>query len=99
MVFSSFPQPELFLNTFSYNNSSLFIYRVWKSKAPIFEVCAKMIVHLSLNDKNGKTLSLPIYGATVTASHDKASKNVLAYALLVFPISPRLASAITKCLG
>ena len=46
------------------------------------------------------TESLPIYGATVTESksspEEDLSKNVRAYNPDVFPISPRLASAIVK---
>jgi len=47
----------------------------------------------------GFTESEPIYGATVTASQLRYSKKALAYLPEVLPMSPRLASAITKIPG
>ena len=68
-----------------------------ETKRSLVQVCGRK--PLFSKAKNGSTESFPIYGATVTESKFKSSKNALAYIEEVFPISPRFASAIVKISG
>ena len=71
----------------------------WKSWEPALLVRASRITHFPGYFKKGTTPSLPMYGATVSASTSISSKKHLAYMAEVFPMSPRLASAMMNWSG